>query len=223
MEQLSLNSLKNFLGNQGVELSEKQFLQLEGFASMLYTYSGRMSLVSAADRDNLVRRHFLECFFYVKNLLMVFPSQARLVDMGTGGGLPGVILSIIFPENDIVLLESVRKKSLFLKKVKEELSLSYTVVNERIERVESRFFKSFDVVTARALAALPLLMRYAFPLLREGGQLHVIKGRDYEQEMAGLSGYALRVVEPGKEWRALGDYLAYRKYLIIGKNDEDGI
>ncbi len=223
MEQLSLQSLNEFLESQGIGLSEKQFLQLEGFASMLYTYSGRMSLVSAADRGNLVRRHFLECFFYVKNLLTLFPPRARLVDMGTGGGLPGVILSIVFPENDIVLLESVRKKTLFLKKVKEELSLSYTVVNERIERLEPRFFKSFDIVTARALAALPLLVRYAFPLLRDGGQLHVIKGRDYEREMVGLSGHALRVVEPGDAWLALGDYLAHRKYLIIGKKDEDGI
>ncbi len=223
MEQQSLNKLVTFLSGQGIVLSQKQVKQLERYAAMLYEYSGRMSLISSSDRPHLVRRHFLECFVYVQRLSSVLRDGMCLADIGTGAGLPGVILSIVFPQVDVVLVESVRKKTLFLNKIKEELSLSYTVKNDRIEKMAGPEGSVFDIVTARALAAVPLLVKYAFPLLRGGGQLHVIKGRDYEKEIKGRISGDLKAEDIDSAWVAYGDYLAYRKYLILRKTDEDGI
>ncbi len=190
---------------------------------MLYEYSGRMSLVSSSDRPHLVQRHFLECFVYVQHLSSVLRNGMRLADIGTGAGLPGVILSIVFPHVDVVLVESVRKKALFLNKVKEELSLSCTVRNTRIEKMIREGVAVFDVVTARALAALPLLVKYAFPLLREGGELHVIKGLDYKKELDVQVPCDPQAESVDGAWIARGNYLAHRKYLILRKTDEDGI
>ncbi len=223
VEQQPLNELVKFLSQRKIVLDQNQIGQLGRYASLLYDYSGRMSLVSASDRPYLVYRHFLECFVYVQHLASFLREGMRLADIGTGAGLPGVILSVMFPQVDIVLVESVRKKTLFLKKIKEELALSYTVINSRIEKMADDGAGIFDVVTARALAAIPLLVKYAFPLLRRGGQLHVIKGLDYKKELDSKTPYELAALGMDDAWVAYGDYLAHRKYIIIRKADEDGI
>ena len=101
-------------------------------------------------------------------------EAGRIVDLGSGAGLPGLVLAIARPEAEVVLVESVGKKCAWLERTVEALGLeNVRVACARAEELEEA---PFDVVTARALAALPVLCEYAAPLLREGGSLVAWKG-----------------------------------------------
>ena len=139
-------------------------------------------------------------------------EAARIVDLGSGAGLPGLVLAIERPEAEVVLVESVGKKCGWLERTIDELGLeNVRVACARAEELEEA---PFDVVTARALAALPVLCEYAAPLLGEGGALVAWKGavdaREeadglHAAEVLGLVREEVRAVEPyaGSERRTL--------------------
>ena len=139
-------------------------------------------------------------------------QAGRIADLGAGAGLPGLVLAIALPQAEVVLVESVGKKCAWLERTVEELGLeNVRVACARAEELEEA---PFDVVTARAVAALPVLCEYAAPLLREGGSLVAWKGAVDPQEEAdglhaadvlGLERVEVRAVEPypGSERRTL--------------------
>jgi len=138
----------------------------------------------------------------------------RIADLGAGAGLPGFVLAIALPETEVVLVESVGKKCAWMKATAERLGIpNARVVCERAEEWEDGR-GACDVVTARALGALPVLCEYAAPLLREGGILVAWKGAvDAAEEADGLAaaeglGLARETVTavapyPGSERRTL--------------------
>ena len=136
----------------------------------------------------------------------------RIVDLGSGAGLPGLVLAIARPDAEVVLVESVGKKCAWLERTIEGLGIENTRV--ACARAEELDEQPFYVVTARALAALPVLCEYAAPLLREGGALVAWKGAVGEGEEAdglhaaarlGMEREQVRAVEPypGSERRTL--------------------
>ena len=139
-------------------------------------------------------------------------EAARIVDLGSGAGLPGLVLAIARPEAEIVLVESVGKKCAWLERTVTALGLeNVRIVCARAEELEE---EPFDVVTARALASLSVLCEYAAPLLREGGSLVAWKGAVDAREDAdglhaanvlGLEREEVRAVEPypGSQRRTL--------------------
>ena len=139
-------------------------------------------------------------------------EAARIVDLGSGAGLPGLVLAIARPEAEIVLVESVGKKCAWLERTVTALGLeNVRVVCARAEELDE---EPFDVVTARALASLSVLCEYAAPLLREGGSLVAWKGAVDAREDAdglhaasvlGLEREEVRAVEPypGSQRRTL--------------------
>ena len=139
-------------------------------------------------------------------------EAGRIADLGSGAGPPGLVLAIARPEAEIVLVESVGKNCAWLERTVEVLGLEN--VRVACARAEELVEGPFDVVTARALAALPVLCEYAAPLLREGGSLVAWKGAVDAQEEAdglhaaevlGLERVEVRAVEPykGSERRTL--------------------
>jgi 16S rRNA (guanine527-N7)-methyltransferase len=113
-------------------------------------------------------------------------AARRVADLGSGAGLPGLVLAIALPEAELVLVESVGRKCAWIQAVAERLELG----NARVAcaRAEELGEHGFDVVTARALAPLPVLCEYAAPLLREGGVLVGWKGAvDADEEADGLA------------------------------------
>jgi 16S rRNA (guanine527-N7)-methyltransferase len=139
-------------------------------------------------------------------------EAARLADLGSGAGLPGLVLAIARPDAEAVLVESVGRKCAWLERTVGELGL--TNVRVACARAEELEEGDFDVVTARALAALPVLCEYAAPLLREGGVLVAWKGAvDATEEADGLHAAGVLGLEredvravvpyPGSERRTL--------------------
>jgi 16S rRNA (guanine527-N7)-methyltransferase len=112
-------------------------------------------------------------------------EAARIVDLGSGAGLPGLVLAIARPDAEVVLVESVGKKCAWLERTVSALGLEN--VRVACARAEELDEEPFDVVTARALASLPVLCEYAAPLLREGGSLVAWKGAvDAREDADGL-------------------------------------
>lgn len=116
-------------------------------------------------------------------------EASRIVDIGSGAGFPGLVLGVALPDTQVVLVDSVRKKMEVAARIAEELELSNVECVwgrvEEISRAGSPHREMYDVVTARALAPLAVLLEYAAPLMRSGGSLVAWKGSPGDEELSG--------------------------------------
>lgn len=146
------------------------------------------NLVSRAARAELDSRHVPEAVAFAKAL----PGPGRLLDIGSGGGLPGIVIAVVRPDLEVHLLEATGKKAAFLERAAEDLGISTTVHHGRAEDLAVPPLRgSFDLVTARAVASLERLVALAAPFLAPGGSLHALKGDRWPDELA-AAGPAIR-------------------------------
>lgn len=149
------------------------------FAELLATDGVRRGLIGPRETPRLWDRHLLNCAVVAELL----PARGDLVDIGSGAGLPGVVLAMLRPDMHVVLLEPMLRRSVFLEECVAGLDLpNATVVRGRAEELAG--VVRADVATARAVAPLDRLAGWAAGLLRPGGQLLAIKGQSAEQELA---------------------------------------
>lgn len=160
-----------------MNLSDTQLSLFQRYADALLEWNKKVNLISRRDEEYLWDRHILHSIslaFHVR-----LPGTARVLDLGSGGGLPGIPLKILFPELIIVLLDSIQKKVLAVQNIIQQLSLSgITAVRERAEEFAGRPLNrhTFDFVVARGVAPLDRLVRLAEPLLRRGQQREAAQG-----------------------------------------------
>lgn len=153
--------------------------RLDVFASRVET--SPHNLVSKAARSELRTRHVPEC---VALAAMLPNGSQRLLDVGSGGGFPGMILAIMRPDIEVHLLDSTEKKTRFLTGVAAELDVPVTVHRGRAEELAAGpMAGSYDVVTARAVAPLSRLLAWTIPFLRVGGLLYAVKGDRWQEEI----------------------------------------
>ena len=156
------------LKQQGVFLSKQQKEKLEEYVALVKEWNTKIHLVSKGDQNFIEERHILPSFlFYVELQKLTPKSKPAIVDLGSGAGFPGVVLAIMLTEARIVLVESSRKKALFLKKVCQELALNCEIENARFEEWVERKTGLIDVVVARAVASLETLFVLTKPLLQK--------------------------------------------------------
>ncbi len=163
----------------GCELTDQQVELFGRYLAGLRSWSGRANLVSASALADAERVLFLDSLALVPLLRRKQVSAARLIDVGSGAGFPGLVLKLVLPELDVVLLEATRKKASFLTWMAEQLGLGGVQV--RAERAEEagrdpELRESFDVATARALGPLPVVLELALPFCRTGGTLIAPRG-----------------------------------------------
>lgn len=188
----------------GIALSKEQLQQFETYYSALSR--ANVNVTSVRDYEGVQQRHFLESLAVLAALRQrgLIPEDARrsLLDVGSGGGFPGLPMKIAAPELRLTLLEATTRKAAFLSSTIAELRLAdAAVICERAETAahDPSQRESYEVVTARAVAALPALVELTLPFLKIGGYLAAMKGSEAESEVA-LAGRALelcggRVVE----------------------------
>jgi 16S rRNA (guanine527-N7)-methyltransferase len=167
----------------GAELDEERLRAFELYAELLLGYR-EANVIGAKDLDTLVSKHFvdsLSCF-----LVDEVRAAENVVDIGSGGGLPGIPAKIASPGIRLTLVESTAKKCEFLRYAVDKLGFrGVRVENGRAEELGRRsgFRGEFEVALVRAVAELPVLVEYGVPLLREGGVLVAMKGRLEEEEL----------------------------------------
>ena len=189
-EQLAL--LVNGARDLGFNLDTEQLEKFQLYYEMLVSWNSRMNLTAITDYEGVQVRHFLDSLTVAAALLNelgvegprpgVPPPDFSLIDVGTGAGFPGVPLKILWPHIQLSLADSVGKKTLFLKELAQTLGLeNVEVLTARAEEHRQRH----SCVTARAVAALPVLLEYCLPLVRVGGLLLAPKKGDISQELQG--------------------------------------
>jgi len=173
-------SLESTLPKMGLELDVAQLAQLEKYAQLLRKWNKTYNLVSTPDLHQLEGRHLLDSL-----AILPFLNGTRVLDIGTGAGLPGIPLAIAAPDKHFVLLDSNGKKTRFLFQVKLALGLdNITIENCRIEHYQSQ--QQIDIVTCRAFATIPEILRLTEPLFHPETVLLAMKGRYPEDELASL-------------------------------------
>lgn len=184
MTNSTAHLLRKTTADWGLSLNDRQLAQFERYLDELMTWNERFNLTAVRDRATMVRRHLLDSLWLAR--VWETPPDS-LIDIGSGAGFPALPLKILYPALPVTLVEATGKKATFLRHVIDCLQLhNIRVLNERIETVGQNPTERehYQVVTARAVAELRVLLEYALPLLRLGGHLLAPKGRHPEAEIA---------------------------------------
>jgi len=170
--------MENFCKTYNV--SRETYSKFELYRRSLLEWQQKFNLVSNASLADVWNRHFADS----AQLFELIPSAAKtMLDIGSGAGFPGMVLAIMANEKTpylkVTLAESIAKKTLYLNHVKDITDTKVEILNTRVENIKGRY----DVITARAVTALPDLLKYARPLLSRGGICIFPKGRSAAEEI----------------------------------------
>lgn len=178
-----MRNLREQAADFGLSLDDAQLAQFVAYRSMLQEWNQRLNLTAIDDPAGIQVRHFLDaltCATVTGDL-----NDQRLVDVGTGAGVPGLPLKILYPRLQLTLVESVTKKTRFLEALVQELGLTdVTILDERAEDVaqQEAHREQYDWAMARAVAELRVLVEYLLPLCRPGGRVLAQKGESARAE-----------------------------------------
>lgn len=168
----------------GVEIDGNITGRLNLYGNLLLEWNEKMNLTAITAPEDVLYKHFYDCILFLK---AVTPAKnARIIDVGTGAGFPGMVLKIVRPDINVTLLDSLNKRLVFLNEVIAELGLSgISTVHMRAEDAgkAAAHREKYDIACARAVAALPALMEYCLPLVKKGGCFVAMKGASAEEEM----------------------------------------
>lgn len=201
----------------GLELSDVQVNQFCQFGDLLLEWNQRLNLTRITEPNEVILKHFIDSMALSK-----FIEGNTFADLGTGAGFPGLPLKILRPELDVVLMDSLKKRLDFLDIAIDRLAMSgIKTVHARAEDFgrDIRFRGTFDTVSSRAVARLPVLLEYALPVLKINGLFLVPKGIQAEEELA-ESQKALEIVGGnyvGMEHFSLGEGAEHRAVILIRK------
>ena len=180
MDAAVISALSRGCGTLKVATDPARQEQLLAYLELMIKWNRAYNLTAVRDPQNMVTRHLLDSLS-----IAPYVTGQRLIDVGTGGGLPGVPLSILFPEREFHLLDSNGKKTRFLFQVKTALRLDNMTVHQA--RVESFNEGSFDAVLSRAFASLADMVNGCRHLLAPGGHFIAMKGAYPETELAAVA------------------------------------
>jgi len=165
----------------GIELDEKQLKQFATLADFLLETNKTTNLTGIKDIEGVYLKHFLDSL----TLLKAFPRDAKnIADIGSGAGFPGLPLAIARPDIKVTMIESIGKKTFFIDRCIELLNLSNAkAINERAEKLSlhNNINEGFDVVTARAVTALPELIQLCIPMVKKEGVMIAMKSENQDE------------------------------------------
>jgi 16S rRNA (guanine527-N7)-methyltransferase len=169
--------ITDYAAKHKLTITPTQYTQLADYLSLLQEWNkDKVNLTAIVEPSEMVRKHLLDALTYMP---LNPKPPARLIDVGSGGGIPGIVLAIVWPETHVTLVESVAKKTAFLVHVASHFGLpNVHIVSERAETLgqDKQYRAQYDMATARAVAELRVLVEYLLPLVRIGGKVYAPKG-----------------------------------------------
>ncbi len=159
-----------------MNVSRETLERFDIYAERLSKWNKAINLVAKPTLSNVWERHFLDSV----QILDYVPGTVRTwIDLGSGAGFPGLAVAILRPDLSVTLIESDRRKSVFLAETARACNVSVKILTERVEKVDQQA----DVVSARAFASLPDLLALSRPLLTENGTALFLKGENVANEL----------------------------------------
>ena len=159
----------------GIEITDKKLEQLEKYYELLIEYNKVMNLTGITQKEEVYLKHFYDSLTISK--IIDLTKEDSLCDLGSGAGFPGIVIKIFYPDLKIVLVDSLNKRINFLNTVIKELKLeNILAIHTRIEDYSKNNKEKFDVVTARAVAPLNILLELGINLVKIGKSFVAMKG-----------------------------------------------
>ena len=158
----------------GIEVNDEQLAQLEKYYELLVEWNKFMNLTGITEKEEVYLKHFYDSLTIIK--IIDLNKIETLCDIGTGAGFPGLVLKILFPNLKITLIDSLNKRINFLNNVINELELKdIEAIHARVEEYGISNREKYDIVTARAVAPLNVLLEYSIPLVKVNGNFVAMK------------------------------------------------
>ena len=169
----------------GIKLTERDAGRLLGYLDLLQRWNGTYNLTAVRDPNEMLVQHLFDCLAVVPPLRAALSGpHPRVLDVGSGGGLPGVVLAVLMPDVHVVCVDTVGKKAAFIRQVATELGLRNLQAEHA--RVEALREAPFDLITSRAFASLADFVRLTRSHLASGGVWVAMKGKRPDDEIAAL-------------------------------------
>ncbi|MGJ7566896.1 16S rRNA (guanine(527)-N(7))-methyltransferase RsmG [Variovorax sp. GB1R11] len=178
-----IDTLRAGAAAMGVALSDGQGEQLLAFGTLMLKWNKVYNLTALRDPASVLTHHLLDSLAAVAPLQREWPGEGKLLDVGSGGGLPGVVIAIMRPDLHVSCLDAVAKKAAFVQQVSAELELpNLRGLHARVESLTG----NYEVISSRAFASLPDFFNGSMNLLAPGGVWLAMKGKVPSDELAVL-------------------------------------
>ena len=167
----------------GIELNDKQLEQFKKYKELLIEWNNVMNLTAITDDYEIILKHFIDCLEIVKYI----PKSSKVIDIGTGAGFPGVVISIYFEDKiTVTLLDSLNKRIDFLNEIISKLNLkNIQAIHARAEEYahKEEYRECYDIAVSRAVAPLNILLEYDTPYIKINGKALLLKGNNLDEEI----------------------------------------
>ena len=174
---MNIEVFSSELEKLGIILNEEQLKQLELFYELLIEWNEKINLTGITVKEDVYLKHFYDSLTIAR--VMDLNSVSNFCDIGTGAGFPGVVIKIFYPHISLTLVDALNKRVEFLKVVISKLDLNEVMcVHARAEEYARENRNMFDVVTARAVAPLNILLEYSMPLVKMNKYFIAMKGNE---------------------------------------------
>lgn len=167
----------------GIFLDETALSRFDKYAEMIVETNKTLNLTAITDPDEMLYKHFIDSLSLLS--ILNIKQNAKVIDVGTGAGFPGVVLLIARPDLKITLMDGTNKRLNFIEKVLEELQLNAEILHMRAELAgkDKKYREKYDVVTARAVANMNTLSEYCLPFAKVGGIFAPMKAAKADEEI----------------------------------------
>ncbi len=172
---MDIDMFINEVKKLGIDVTDEKLSKLEKYYDLLISWNEKMNLTAITDKKDVYLKHFYDSLTISK--VINLGEVNSLCDIGTGAGFPGVVLKIFFPHIHLTLIDSLMKRITFLNEVISELDLDNTwTVHARAEEYGVSNREKYDLVTARAVSSLNVLLEYCVPIIKTGKYFVAMRG-----------------------------------------------
>lgn len=180
----NISTFKSKIKELNIELTDNQVKEFEDFMDHMILWNDRVRLTSITEENEVIDKHFVDSLSVLKTNL--FKSDLKILDLGTGGGFPGIPLKLYDRTYDLTMIDSRLKKIEYLETVIEKFNLENTLaLHGRAEDFgkDEEYREKFDIVVSRAVANTAVLSEYCLPFVKKGGYFIAMKGSEIEEEL----------------------------------------